>query len=46
MDERVRMQWNEYDAPHRDLRELLERVERAGELTKPAVLIGISKSAP
>ena len=25
--------WNEYDAPHRDLRELLDRVERAGELT-------------
>ncbi len=26
--------WNAYDAPHRDLRELLERVEAAGELTR------------
>ena len=24
--------WNEYEAPHRDLREALERIERAGEL--------------
>jgi len=29
----VNRSWNEYDAPHRDLRELLERVRRAGELT-------------
>lgn len=26
--------WNQYDAPHRDLRELLERVEQAGELIR------------
>src|SRR5439155_1237568 len=26
--------WNDYDRPHRDLREFLSRVERAGELLK------------
>src|SRR5437899_3162366 len=26
--------WNEYDRPHRDLREFLSRVERAGELLR------------
>ena len=26
--------WNDYDAPHADLRELVERVERAGELKR------------
>ncbi len=26
--------WNEYDRPHADLREALERFERAGELLR------------
>ena len=26
--------WNEYATPHSDLRELLDRVERAGELAR------------
>ena len=26
--------WNDYDRPHRDLREFLSRIERAGELLK------------
>src|SRR5690349_16548017 len=30
--------WNEYDAPHADLREILARIERSGELLRiPAV---------
>ena len=30
----VKKAWNEYDAPHKDLRELLARVERSGELAR------------
>ena len=26
--------WNDYDQPHQDLRELLDRAERAGELLR------------
>src|SRR5260221_1496913 len=26
--------WNDYDGPHRDLREFLSRIERAGELLR------------
>ena len=35
MDDVVRnASWNEYDRPHQDLREALERIERAGELLR------------
>ena len=29
--------WNEYDRPHRDLREFLSRIEQAGELLRVPV---------
>src|ERR1700730_11820297 len=35
MNDSLRLnRWNEYDAPHADLREALERFERAGELMR------------
>ncbi|MGH8733718.1 MAG: hypothetical protein ACREVB_08560, partial [Burkholderiales bacterium] len=31
---RIEKLWNDYDAPHADLREAIERLERAGEMRR------------